>query len=102
MNGRGNFAKVALWHEAAANCLKIISIPMTEIQIRYYVRHGKNVRIEQSHRELADIKKRREYHLKAAQTHWEKSGTGETSLELEAEREKNCAVYLNVGADLPK
>ena len=28
----GDFAKAALWHEAAADCLKIISIPMIEIQ----------------------------------------------------------------------
>ena len=84
----GDYAKAALWHEAAADCLKIISIPMTEIQIRYYVRHGKNVRAERSRRELADIKKRREYHLNAAKVHWERSETEGTSAELEAEREK--------------
>ena len=84
----GDFAKVALWHEAAADCLKIISIPMTEIQIRYHLRHGENVRAERSRRELAHIKERREYHLKAAKTHWNKSETEGTSAELEAEREK--------------
>ena len=84
----GDFAKAALWHEAAADCLKIISIPMTEIQIRYYVRHGKKVRAERSRGELADIKKRREYHLKAAKTYWKRSETEGTSAELEAEREK--------------
>ena len=84
----GNFAKAALWHEAAADCLKIISIPMTEIQIRYYLCHGKNVRAERSRGELADIKKRREYHLKAAKTYWERSETEGTSPELEAERKK--------------
>ena len=84
----GNFAKAALWHEAAADCLKIISIPMTEIQIRYYVRHGKNALAERSRGELANIKKRREYHLKAAKIHWEKSETEGISAELEAEREK--------------
>ena len=84
----GNFAKAALWHEAAADCLKIISIPMTEIQIRYYLRHGKNVLADRSCGELADIKKRREYHLKAAKTHWERSEPEGTSPELEGEREK--------------
>ena len=84
----GDFAKVALWHEAAADCLKIISIPMTEIQIRYYLRHGENVRAERSRRELAHIKERREYHLKAAKTHWNKSETDGTSPELEAEHKK--------------
>lgn len=84
----GDFAKAALWHEAAADCLKIISIPMTEIQIRYYLHHGKGTQAEQSRGELGDIKKRREYHLKAARTYWEKSEAGETSPELAAEREK--------------
>ena len=84
----GNFAKAALWHEAAADCLKIISIPMTEIQIRYYVRHGKNALTDRSRGELGGIKKRREYHLKAAQIHWAKSEPEGISVELEAEREK--------------
>ena len=37
---------------------------------------------------LAHIKERRGYHLKAAKTHWEKSETEGTSPELAAEREK--------------
>ena len=84
----GNFPKAALWHQAAADCLKTISIPMIEIQIRYYLRHGKNALAERSRKELADIKERREYHLKAAKAHWERSKTEGTSSELEAEREK--------------
>ena len=84
----GNFVKAALWHEAAAACLKIISVPMTEIQMRYYLRHGKNVLAARSREELADIKERREYHLKAAKSYWERSETERTSPELEAEREK--------------
>ena len=84
----GNFAKAALWHEAAAECLQIISIPMTELQIRYYLRHGKSVRAERSRRELAHIKERREYHLKAARAHWNKSETDGTSPELRTEHEK--------------
>ena len=84
----GDFAKVALWHQAAADCLKIISIPMTEIQIRYYLRHGKNMWVERSRGELVDIKERREYHLQTAKIYWKKSETERTSPELEAEREK--------------
>ena len=83
-----DFAKAALWHEAAADCLKIISIPMTALQIRYYFRHGKNVLADRSRGELADIKKRRESHLKAAKTYWENSETERTSPELAAEGEK--------------
>jgi hypothetical protein len=84
----GNFAKAALWHEAAADCLKIISVPMTEIQIRYYLLHGKNVQADRSRGELANIKERREHHLKAAKIHWAKAETEGISTELEVEREK--------------
>ncbi len=83
-----NFAKAALWHEAAADCLKIISMPMTEVQIQYYLRHGKNVLAERSRGELAHIKERREYHLKAARAHWERPETERTSPDIDAEREK--------------
>ena len=83
-----DFAKAALWHEAAADCLRIISIPITEIQIRYYLRHEKSMWADRSRRELAHIKERRKYHLQAAKTHWAKSETEGISAELEAEREK--------------
>ena len=82
------FAKTALWHEAAADCLKIISIPMMEMQIRYYVRHEKNTLAARSRGELVDIKKRWEHHLNAAKTHWKGVETEGISLEIEAEREK--------------
>ena len=95
----GNFAKAALWHEAAADCLKIISIPMTKIQIRYYLRHGKNVLAERSRGELADIKKRQKYHLKAVQTHWERSEMEGTSPELEAEHE-NITQFISTWAQI--
>ena len=95
----GNFAQAALWYEAAADCLKIISIPMTEIQIRYYVRHGKNAQAERSREEFEDIKKRREYHLKAAQIHWAKSEPEGISAELEAEREK-IAQFISTWAQI--
>ncbi len=95
----GDFAKAALWHEAAADCLQIISIPMTEIQIRYYARHGKNALVDRSRGELVDIKKRREYHLKAAQTHWERLKTEGSSAELEAERE-NITQFISTWAQI--
>ena len=84
----GNFVKAALWHQAAADCLKIISIPMTEIQTRYYVHHGKHALAGRSRGQLADIKKRRKYHLKAAKAYRERLETEGTLPELEAEREK--------------
>lgn len=84
----GDFVKAALWHEAAADCLKVISIPMMEMQIRYYVRHEKNTLAARSRGELVDIKKRWEHHLNAAKTHWKGVETEGISLEIEAEREK--------------
>ena len=84
----GHFAKAALWHEAAADCLRIISIPMAEIQIRYYLRHGQNVLADRSRGELAHIKERQAYHLKAAKAYWNRSATDGTSPELETEHEK--------------
>ena len=95
----GDFPKAALWHEAAADCLKIISIPMAEIQIRYYVRHRKNVLADRSRGELGSIKKRREYHLKAAKIHWARSETEGTSPELEVEREK-IAQFISAWAQI--
>ena len=90
----GDFAKAALWHEAAADCLKIISIPMTEIQIRYYLRQGKNALVERSRRELADIKKQKVYHLNAAKAKWGRSGMERTSSELDAEH-ANTAQFIS-------
>ncbi len=95
----GDFVKAALWHQAAADCLKIISIPMAEIQIRYYGRYGKNVRAGRSRGELVDIKKRREYHLQTAKTYWNKSETDGTSPELEVEREK-IAQFISAWAQI--
>ena len=95
----GDFVKAALWHQAAADCLKIISIPMAEIQIRYYVRYGKDVRAGRSRGELVDIKKRREYHLQVAKTYWNKSETDGTSPELEVEREK-IAQFISAWAQI--
>ncbi len=84
----GDFAKAALWREAAAGCLEIISMPMTEIQIRYYILHGKDALVETRRRELADIKAQREYHLQRAKANWEKSITNPAKRELAAEHEK--------------
>ena len=94
-----DFARAALWHEAAADCLKIISIPMAEIQIRYYVRHGKHAMADRSRGELADIRERREYHLKAAKTYWERLETEGISAELEGDRKK-IAKFISAWAQI--
>ena len=54
---------------------------------------------ERSRGELADIKKRQKYHLKAVQTHWERSEMEGTSPELEAEHE-NITQFISTWAQI--
>ena len=96
----GDFAKAALWHEAAADCLKIISTPMTEIQIRYYLRHGRNVQAERSRGELAAIKKRRGIPSEGCEGTLEKIENGEDFSRTGCGTREDYAVYLNMGTDL--
>jgi hypothetical protein len=98
---RGDFARAALWRETAAECLEIISIPMAEILIRYYARNGKDELAEPARRELADIQKQRQYHLKQAKADWEKAGpVAETALGAERGRiAKFIATWVPVYPD---
>ena len=82
----GDFGKVALWREAAAECLEIISVPMTTLMIEYYTRYGNRKLVEISRKELADIEAQKQYHLKHAKTYWAKSKT--TQKDLDEERQK--------------
>jgi len=81
-----DFGRAALWREAAADCLEIISIPMPQILIRYYIRQGKDELAALSRRELADIEAQRQYHLGRAKAYWAKSKTEPSA--IDAEREK--------------
>jgi hypothetical protein len=81
-----DFGRAALWREAAADCLEIISIPMTKILIQYYIRQGKDELAALSRRELADIEAQRQYHLERAKAYWAKSKTEPSA--IDAEREK--------------
>ena len=86
-----DFARASLWHEAAADCLEIISTPMTKILIRYHLRHGQDEFAKVRRRELADIEAQRRHHLKLAKMYWAKSkteGQEQAVLPLAAEREK--------------
>ena len=84
---RGDYARAALWREAAAECLEVISIPMTEILNRYAERHGRNTLAEIGRKELADIQKQRRYHLQLAQANRQRAKPL-TDAELADEREK--------------
>jgi hypothetical protein len=83
---RGDFGRLALWHEAAAECLSLISVPMNEIALKYYKRHGYKKWVERTQTEALEIQEQRQFHLKRAEAAWKKSKTTETA--LKAEREK--------------
>ena len=83
---KGQFGEAALWREAAAKCLDMISIPMAEIVIDYCQRSGNVEIVQKMKAEIADTKTRRDEHLKRARMNWEKSETD--SRKLDAERVK--------------
>ena len=92
---RGEWDKVALWHEAAAECLTRISIPMNEIAHAYYTRHGHEKWAARAEKERAEIQAQRQSLMNRAENAWEKSGIMATERRdanslsrLQAEREK--------------
>ena len=62
----GDFGRLALWHEAAAECLKRISVPMNEIAHDYYVQHGYKQWVTRSAKEAREIQEQYQYHRKCA------------------------------------
>ena len=82
----GDFGRAALWREAAAECLELISIPMTTLMIKYYTRYGNNELAGVSRKELTDIEAQQQYHLKHAKTYWEKSKTAQKDLDEERQK----------------
>ena len=70
---RGEWDKVALWHEAAAECLTRISIPMNEIAHAYYARHKHEKWVARAKKERAEIQAQRQALMKRAENAWEKS-----------------------------
>jgi len=82
----GDFGKLALWHEAAAECLTLISIPMNEISLNYYKRQGYDKWVARAEKEALEIQEQRQFHLKRAKTAWKKSKTTEAVLQTEREK----------------
>ena len=68
----GDFGRLALWHEAAAECLKRISVPMNEIAYDYYKRHGYEKWAARAKKEAREIHKQHQYHRTRAKTAWQK------------------------------
>lgn len=58
----GDFARRARWHEAAAECLKRISVPMNEIAHGYYRRNGYEKWAARAKKEAQEIQKQYQFH----------------------------------------
>ena len=82
----GDFGRLALWHETAAECLTRISVPMNEIAHAYYARHGYEKWAARTEKEAREIQKQYLHHRTSAETAWRQSKT--PKLPLDAEREK--------------
>lgn len=91
----GDFGKLALWHEAAAECLTRISVPMNEIAHDYYIRHGYEKWAARAKKEAREIQAQYEYHRRRARIAWQKSETPEPILDAERDNiAKFIAIWL--------
>lgn len=89
----GDFGRLALWHEAAAECLARISVPMNEIVHDYYKKHGYERWAARAKKEALEIQKQYRHHRTSAKTAWQCSETSEYN--LNAERE-NIAKFIEI------
>ena len=87
----GDFGRLALWHETAAECLVRISVPMNEIAYAYYTRHGYETWAARVKKEALEIQRQYRHHRTSAETAWQQSETSEYN--LNAERE-NIAKFI--------
>ena len=72
----GDFGRLALWHEAASECLTRISVPMNEIVHDYYKKHGYEKWAARAEKEAREIQELHQYHRRRAKTAWQKFGGG--------------------------
>ena len=95
----GDFGRLALWHEAAAECLVRISVPMNEIAYDYYKRHGYEKWAARAKKEAREIQKQHQYHCTRAEIAWQKfvreGSNRDVFSVLDAERE-NIAKFIAV------
>ena len=91
----GDFGRLALWHETAAECLMRISVPMNEIVHAYYVQHGYEKWAARAEKEARTIREQYRHHHTSAETAWQKSETPEPLLNAEREKiAKFMAIWL--------
>ena len=68
----GDYGRLALWHEAAAECLTRISLPMNEIAHAYYTRHGYEQWTVRAEKEAYEIRTQYLHHRTSAEVAWQK------------------------------
>ncbi len=62
-----DFGRLTLWHEAAAKCLKRISVPMNEIAHEYYRRNGYKKWAARAKKEAQEIQEQYQFHRTRAE-----------------------------------
>ena len=67
----GDFGRLALWHEAAAECLKRISVPMNQIAHDYYIQHRYKKWAARAKKEAQEIQKQYQSHRTHAKIAWQ-------------------------------
>ena len=78
--------RLALWHETAANCITLISIPMNEIILEYYKLNGFDKWVERTEKETSEIQERLRFHIDQAKASWKKSTTQKGLIAKEREK----------------
>ena len=68
----GDYGRLALWHEAAAECLTRISLPMNEIAHAYYTRHGYEQWVMRAEKEAYEIRTQYLHHRTSTEVAWQK------------------------------
>ena len=67
----GDYGRLALWHEAAAECLTRISLPMNEIAHAYYTQRGYEKWTVRAEKEAHEIRTQYLHHRTSAETAWQ-------------------------------
>lgn len=83
---QGDFGRLALWHETAAQCISLISLPMNEIILHYYKLNGFDKWVERTEKETNEIQERLRFHIDKAKDAWKKSTTPEDLITKEREK----------------
>ena len=98
----GEWDKVALWHEAAAECLTRISIPMNELSHAYYTRRGHEKWAARAKKECAEIQAQRQSLMNRAENAWEKSGVMATERRGQARALRDASSLSRLQAEREK